>query len=63
MIRMDKTLLQQYAQTNGWNVPDYRAMKVEGPAHRPLFKSVVTVNEGHYTSTEVTWVSRTSLAR
>lgn len=53
---MDKSLLQQYAQSNGWNVPDYRAMNAGGPAHHPLFKSVVTVNETHYTSAEM-WSS------
>ena len=63
MICMDKPLLQEYAQMNGWKVPDYQAMKPEGPPHRPWFKSVVTVNKVHYTSTEVTWVSHTSSAR
>ncbi|GAB4834094.1 HLA class II histocompatibility antigen, DR beta 4 chain [Ancistrocladus abbreviatus] len=56
---MYKTRLQEYCQSNNWNLPEYRTTK-EGPDHCPHFNAIVNVNDLEFVSPQPCQSSKTA---
>src|SRR3569833_2068884 len=44
-LKDPKTRLQEFLQSRGWPLPEYRVLHVEGEAHRQVFKVACVLSE------------------